>query len=78
MNLEAVKPALFVELVELERDVREMYTNFVAVKRLEYKYERVEACPGLVLFLHTLFLTLHFALFLRRLRTKKIVLRNST
>jgi len=40
VNLEAVKPALLVELVELERDVREMYTNFVAVKRLEYKYER--------------------------------------
>ena len=40
VNLEAVKPALLVELVELERDVREMYANLVEVKRLEYKYER--------------------------------------
>jgi hypothetical protein len=39
-NLGAIRPALLVELVELERDVREMYTNLVAVKKLEYKCER--------------------------------------
>ena len=56
-NLGAIRPALLVELVELERDVREMYTNLVAVKKLEYKCERrmrLESQPTLTLTLSRL------------------------
>ena len=56
-NLGAIRPALLVELVELERDVREMYTNLVAVKKLEYKCERrmrLENQPTLTLTLSRL------------------------
>jgi hypothetical protein len=56
-NLGAIRPALLVELVELERDVREMYTNLVAVKKLEYKCERrmrLESQPTSILTLNRL------------------------
>jgi hypothetical protein len=56
-NLGAIRPAFLVELVELERDVREMYTNLVAVKKLEYKCERrmrLESQPTSILTLNRL------------------------